>query len=169
MKYPDWFLIIKKWREKGLGKYGVTLPFLYGAIKMKNGTADLKSIIQEMISAPVEGYIIEISWCADAVKAPVLRATQETSTERITYKTVSVPNPSSGKPSLVFDNDLVKKWGDKPQILLESLIREAAPAIHSGKYSRHHNDSTGESYNGEFSQRELDFIKETLMLTKPMD
>ena len=84
MKYPDWFLIIKQWCEKGLGKYGVTLPFLYGAIKMKYGTADLKCIIQEMISAPVEGYIIEVSWCADVVKAPVLRATQEASKERIT-------------------------------------------------------------------------------------
>jgi hypothetical protein len=161
MKQPDWFIIIKEWRDNKMGEFGVTLPFIYGALQMKYGSIDIREVIQEMIAQPVPGYVIEITWCPDALKAPVLRATKEISKDRVTFQVETVQSPSTGKPALVFDNDLVRMW--QSQDLVEALIQDAHSAIELGKFSRRHDDSTGKYFYDDFSEKEIRFIKSSIM------
>lgn len=165
MKQPDWFVIIKEWRDRRMGKYGVTLPFLYGALCMKYEAVNLHRILRNIIEQPVTGYVIETTWCPDVVKAPVFRATQETSQDRITFNVVPIPNPSTQRPSLIFDNDLATRWKSKD--LVDALIEDARPAVESGKYSRHHDDKTGEYFYGDFTEKEIEFIEATIMSSQP--
>lgn len=75
MSNPFWFNIIQQWRQMGKGEYGVTFPFLVGAVA-RNTNSDpdkrfIKNLFEEMKNNPVAGHYCEVRWCGD-VKEPVV-------------------------------------------------------------------------------------------------
>lgn len=75
---PDWFVLMQEWTRQGHGARGVTLAFLVGALALRDNnfqptTDNARVILSEMIANPVEGYSIDIGWCA-TLGAPVLSA-----------------------------------------------------------------------------------------------
>lgn len=75
MNNPFWFNIIQQWKEMGKGKYGVTFPFLIGAVAMEMKIEPderlITNIFEEMKSKPVKGYYCEVRWCGN-IKEPVV-------------------------------------------------------------------------------------------------
>lgn len=69
MAKPFWFQLIKEWRDQGMGQYGVSFPFLTGAIAKQSGsTIDhqfIDDIFNEIIINPVEGFYCEVRWCGN--------------------------------------------------------------------------------------------------------
>ena len=161
MGLPDWFVLIREWVDKGYGANGLTLPFLVGALARKesnnNPTAeDARALINEMITAPVAGYVTEVSWCSD-LGAPVFRATPDDSPLRISSALV-VKHPTETRDSLVLGTNLESRWGSSdPQSLIESLIKDAEGPIEDHTYSRNH----GQYAN--FQPGELELIEATIM------
>lgn len=75
MKNPFWFNIIQQWKEMGRGHYGVTFPFLVGAVALdkerKPDRALITWVFDEMKSNPVDGYYCEVRWCGN-IDEPVV-------------------------------------------------------------------------------------------------
>lgn len=73
----------------GKGAYGVTLPFLIGAVAMHLETMpDEKLITQiftEMKNNPVEGYYCEVRWCGN-IKEPVVSTSPVESANNVSLK-----------------------------------------------------------------------------------
>jgi hypothetical protein len=75
---PDWFVLMQEWRRQGYGDRGVTLPFLVGAIALRDrnlqpSPESAREILAKMIANPVEDYSTDIRWCP-TLGAPVLSA-----------------------------------------------------------------------------------------------
>ncbi|WP_300357521.1 hypothetical protein [uncultured Pseudoalteromonas sp.] len=75
MNKPFWFHIIKQWKEMGKGEYGVTIPFLVGALASHFGKEPTKEFVDETFenikSNPVNGYYCEVRWCGN-IDEPVI-------------------------------------------------------------------------------------------------
>ena len=75
MNNPFWFNVIQQWREMGKGKYGITFPFLVGAIAINMGKEPneelVSTIFDDMKSNPVDGYYCEVRWCG-IINEPVV-------------------------------------------------------------------------------------------------
>ena len=75
MKKPIWFNIIKKWKDSGKGEYGVTFPFLVGALAYHFDKKPTQKFVDEILenikSNPVHGYYCEVRWCEN-INEPVI-------------------------------------------------------------------------------------------------
>jgi len=69
MSMPFWFNLIQQWRETGMGKFGISFPFLVGAVATENSIdinrEFIEKVFNEIINNPVEGYYCEVRWCGN--------------------------------------------------------------------------------------------------------
>lgn len=167
MHLPDWFRLIRDWRESGMGEVGITLPFLVGALATKANNShpsiqDIRLILQEIAVAPVDGYVTEIRWCPDT-DAPVLSVAATAS--KFVLPLRSHFTSTTGQPSLGFSEDVHSMFGlncSSNSECLEALIANARPYIEARTYSRNRNPKTGERTYGDFSEKEKQFIVNTI-------
>ena len=175
MTKPDWFILIDQWKPKGMGEYGPTLPFLVGAIAYKSGQTDLsvqhvREFLNEIAQHPMEGYVTEVRWCHD-IDAPAFN----TRTIDFPYKmpsSVAILRPSGEGESLVFSRDLQSPFqlnSTNPSTLLDRLTEQAMEPISKGRYSRKRKDDGIEYEYGDFQAIDLDYIHNTIMLSKPVN
>jgi hypothetical protein len=165
---PDWFTLISEWRKKSMGAYGVTLPFLVGALGYKTKKSGLgldyvRNLFNDIINCPVDGYVTEISWCPD-IDAPVLRVSPINNPFPMPLK--STFSCSGGGITLGFSENIhsvlnldCKGASD----CLEKLIAYAVNHLESGHFSRNRNNLTGDYEYGGFLPKELDFIHKTII------
>lgn len=156
MKKPDWFMLLEQWKTKGMGEYGVTLPFLVGALGRS-----APQLLKEIINSPVSGYVTEVRWCAD-LSAPTFSVTK--TTQSTMQLKSSVPDPN-GETSLGFSQDLHSTLGlncKDASECLKKLIDHAAPAIERHTYSRNLSTVTRKTEWGPFTVEEINFIKEVI-------
>ncbi|MDH3360287.1 MAG: hypothetical protein OEL55_05390 [Desulfobulbaceae bacterium] len=75
MSNPFWFNVIYHWKKMGKGQYGVTFPFLIGAVAIDKAKSPDKELVckvfNEMKSNPVNGYYCEVRWCGN-IDEPVV-------------------------------------------------------------------------------------------------
>lgn len=75
MNKPFWFNVIKQWKDMGKGEYGVTFPFLVGALANQLDKEPTKELVEETFenikSNPVNGYYCEVRWCGN-IDEPVI-------------------------------------------------------------------------------------------------
>jgi hypothetical protein len=134
---PDWFLLMQEWIKQGYGDRGVTLPFLVGALTLRNrssqpSTENAKAILAEMIANPVEGYSTDIGWCS-TLGAPVLAAVPSPSPA--TSK-VGFPRPGDHELRVVFGEQLQRHWNLwDAQSLLNELIDDSRKPILQRRFS----------------------------------
>ena len=55
MQSPDWFTLIEQWKARGMGQYGVTLPFLVGALGKP-----ASELLREVAHTNVAGFVVEV-------------------------------------------------------------------------------------------------------------
>ena len=160
MRNPDWFVLMREWVLQNHGDRGVTLPFLIGALAHKRDApppsrADAKTLLNQMISNPVDSYVTEIAWCS-SLGAPVLTATE--APFRFNSK-AGFRHPSRDLLSVVFGTDLQDRWhSSDPSVLLDELLDDAEVAITERRFSR---DSRKKAYRN-FEPWEEQFIRERL-------
>lgn len=155
---------MSEWVKQRWGERGVTLPFLVGALAIKNKNLtttaeDAQSLLREMVADPVSGYLIEIGWCP-MLRAPVLAARKVGS---IGFShAVGFKHPSNDQLCLVFSQEFQQK-GDSSdaESLLKVLIDDAEEPIKNKTYSR---DPNSKTYK-EFAEGELKFIREIFAIT----
>lgn len=158
---PDWFILMQEWKKQNYGDRGITLPFLVGALAFKENNsqptaADARSLLEEMITSPVDNYVTEIGWCS-SLGAPVLAAARALSgsTSKVGFK-----RPSKDELCLIFGDDLQRHgnlWNSRS--LVEELVDDTKEPIEGRRYSR---DSQSQSYRV-FEPWETKFIEETIM------
>ena len=172
MRKPDWFLLIEQWRAKGMGVFGVTLPFIVGALARKAGERKLDSghvrkVLDEMIGHPVEGYVIEVKLCVD-IDAPVFSAASKA--RGVSYRMPFewfFPHPSGVGESLVLDQNLQSLFGSDCKDANECysrLLAHATRHVASGNYSRNWDELEGRYVYGSFSDKHLEYIRTTILL-----
>jgi hypothetical protein len=158
---PDWFVLMKEWVAQEHGDRGITLPFLVGALALKEqkfqpSSDDVKAIFNEMVTNPVEGYSTEVGWCS-SLRAPVLAATPA---PRKFNSKVGYQHPSHDWLCVVFGEQLQDRWNSSDaDELARELIGDANEAVRDRKYSR---DALSQSYR-EFAPWEIRFIEQTVM------
>jgi len=161
---PSWFNVIEQWREKRMGSYGVTLPFLVGAISLERGreTASLQEVhalLTEMIEHPVEGYMTVIRWCGD-IEEPVLSMKRLDDPFKISIKDGFL-RPDEKGMSIAFTEDLMSMFNldcKDANECRKKLAEYAAHYVESGVFSKSLNPETGQRKFGNFSTRDIEFI-----------
>lgn len=110
MKEHIWFEIVKEWKTTGRGSYGVTFPFLVGALSKISGREPTKEFIEELfdciINCPVNGFYAEVRWCGN-IEEPVISVNPLKMLERVSIKdSFKVENITS----LAFTTDLMSMF-----------------------------------------------------------
>lgn len=158
MSSPFWFQLIKQWRKQGMGQYGVSFPFLVGAITRQFGgeinEGFIKSILQEIIENPAQGYYCEVRWCGN-IDEPV--ASIESS-DTIKNKSIQAQfTNNNGDPSLAFTFDLMSMFTlncENKEDCLAKLITRALEKAEQNIFSKNN------GIFGDFTEKEIRFIED---------
>ena len=154
MSQPDWFALIEQWKVRGMGEYGVTLPFLVGALGRS-----ASQLLQEITTEPVPGYVTEVRWCSQ-LSAPTFSAKKAGDSEMPLDCYVSGPD---GEASLIFAYNLRSMLHCKDaDDCLTKLAENAATPIEDGHFSRNLNFQTKKVEWGSYTVKEIKFIKDVV-------
>ena len=89
MSKPFWFNVIQQWKEKGKGLYGVTFPFLVGAVAIdmnkKINEKFITEIFDTMLNKPVKDYYCEVRWCGN-IEEPVVSVNRIENAPKVSLK-----------------------------------------------------------------------------------
>lgn len=167
MKQPDWFVLIDQWKAKGMGQYGVSLPFLVGALGYRSAqidfsSNDVRTVLNEIVNNPVAGYVTEVRWCGN-IDAPVFSVSRVDDARRMPF--ASHFSAGTGEVTLGFSQDLQSMFhlncsGNAD--CLEKLIQYAAPYVEQGRFSKVRNQTSGELEYGPFTEKDRLFIEEAI-------
>ena len=168
MNKPNWFVIIEQWRTKKMGEYGVTLPFLVGALAYVNGQEkaslnDVRILFDEMIENPVEGYMIVIRWCGD-IKEPVMSTRALNDSSKVAIKG-SYSRPKGDGMSVAFTDDLMSIFNLNCKTAAEcrdKLTTYARDYVENGCFSKNLNPETMQRKFGYFSEKDIQYIKSVI-------
>jgi hypothetical protein len=168
MKTPSWFNIIEQWRAKGMGAYGVTLPFLVGALAYEKGQDqatldDVSGLLTEMIENPIEGYMAVIRWCGD-IEEPVISMKALDDPLQVSIRD-GYHRPNNDGWSVVFTEDLMSMFNLNCATAQECRVKLANHAkshVENGLFSKNINPNTKLREFGHFSQRDIEYIKSVI-------
>lgn len=154
---PIWFDLIEKWVMSGRGEYGISFPFLIGAIALKTnedatGTL-IDSIFEEILRNLVPGYYCEVRWCGN-INELVASVKKIESIEQVAIKD---KYDSGGQVSLAFTSDLMSMFNlncETKEECLHKLKELTKSIVEKGVFSKNHGSFT------EFTKDDLDFIDE---------
>lgn len=168
MSIPSWFIIIEKWRAKKMGEYGVTLPFLVGALAYENGQEkaslnDVRTLLTEMIENPVDGYMAVIRWCGD-IEEPVISMKALDDPFKVAIRN-GYPRPIGDGMSVAFTEDLMSMLNFDCKTAEEcrnKLANYAKDYVEKGCFSKNLNPETQQREFGRFIERDVDYIKSVI-------
>lgn len=167
MKNPFWFNIIQQWKLMGKGQYGVTFPFLMGAIAHKNSEkTDIESVFQLIINEPVDGYYSEVRWCGN-IDEPVVSIKKIEDITKVAIK-ASFSARSSDITSLGFTEDLMSFFHldcTTADECLRKLISYTEKYVSNGHFSKELNRETFEREFTVLSSDDIKFIEDIRALT----
>jgi hypothetical protein len=102
-----WFELIKQWKSSGRGHYGLTFPFLIGALAIINKEEPTRKFVTDIftkiITKPVTGFYGEVRWCGN-IDEPVISVSHIENLPLISIKDSFKIN---GVTSLAFTTDLM--------------------------------------------------------------
>lgn len=163
MNNPFWFQLIKEWREKGMGEYGVSFPFLVGAMATKFGCKInreyIEGVLQEIIDSPAQGYYCEVRWCGN-IDEPVVSA-ESIGTIMKTSIQAQFTN-EAGERSLAFTSDLMSRFNlncKTKEECLEKLIIRTLENTENNLFSKNN------GVFGEFTADEARFIEDVFSIS----
>ena len=165
MTKPSWFNIISEWRSKGMGEYGVTLPFLVGALAYEKGhdkasLNDTLTLLTNMIENPVDGYMVVIRWCLD-IEEPVISMKDLNDPFNIVIKD-GYHRPNNGGFSMAFTEDLMSMFNlncKDAEECKNKLADRTKSYVENGLFSKNFNPETQNREFGHFSERDIAYIE----------
>lgn len=158
MDNPFWFQLIKEWRAKGMGQYGVSFPFLAGAIAKKYGGDINEEFVKGMFIKIIEhlatDYYCEVRWCGN-IDEPVVSIE---SSDTIKNKSIQAQYTNeAGEPSLAFTTDLMSMFTlncKTKEECLKKLIDRTLENAEKGLFSKNN------GVFGDFTADEIKFIED---------
>lgn len=157
MDKPFWFSVVEQWKTMEKGEYGVTFPFLIGAISKVSGRSPdrnhIEEMFQEIIEAPLDGHYCEVRWCGN-IEEPVASVKQVTDINKVSIKSF-FKSPNGTQVSLAFTTDLMSMFNlncTTEKDCLEKLITYTTENASKGNFSKHGGQFTP------FSSEDLEFI-----------
>ena len=141
MDKPFWFNIVEQWKEMGKGEYGVTFPFLIGAIAKASAQEPSEALVRnafrEIIETPFPGYYCEVRWCGN-INEPVASVKKVSEIHKVSIKS-KFNSPGNGDASLAFTTDLMSMFTldcASEQECLEKLIALTNKYASEGNFSK---------------------------------
>lgn len=164
MPTPFWFYLIKQWREQGMGQYGVSFPFLVGAIATQFGgninEQYVRDIFQDIIENPVQGFYCEIRWCGN-IDEPVVSVENSNT---INNKSIQAFFESeTGEVSFAFTLDLMSMFSlncESKEECVSKLLDRTFEKAKNNFFSKN------EGTFGDFTEKEKKFIHDVFLLSK---
>lgn len=156
MQKPSWFTLMEEWKARGMGEYGVTLPFLVGALGKP-----ASELLEEIANSAVAGHVVEVRWCGQ-LDAPTFSASKTEKAKMHFESFMSAPN---GETSIGFSKDVQSMFGLNcagAADCLKKLAAHASAAVETRNFSRTRNPKTGACEWGPYTQSEVQFIKAVL-------
>lgn len=164
MTKPFWFNLIQQWREKGMGEYGISFPFLAGAASKIDGSNITREYIEglfnEIIKEPIDGYYCEVRWCAN-LDEPVA------SIEALdSFKNKSIQasfKSDKDTESLAFTTDLMSMFTlncSTKEECVQKLITRALENTEKGQFSKNN------GVFGAFTESDLEFINNVVSMSQ---
>ena len=168
MTKPSWFNIISEWRSKGMGEYGVTLPFLVGALAYEKGhdkvsLNDTLTLLTNMIENPVDGYMVVIRWCGN-IEEPVISMKALDDPLELAIKD-GYTRPNDREFSMAFTVDLMSMLNldcKDAEECKSKLANRAKNYVENGLFSKNFNPETQNREFGRFSERDIEYIKSVI-------
>lgn len=153
MNNPIWFNLILQWKKMGRGLYGISFPFLVGAVDFENRAKIdekfIRAVFSEIEKNPVEGYYCEVRWCGD-IGEPVASIKPLSDLEIISIHSTLNGN---NQVSFGFTSDLMSMFNlncETPEECREKLIIKTFNIVKDGSFSKN---------GGKFTQFTDDDIK----------
>ena len=155
MSKPFWFNTIQQWKKMGKRSYGISFPFLIGAIAYGNHSSIdekyINNIFAEIESNPVKGYYCGVRWCG-TIDEPVASLKPLAD-----IKNVSIQATLNGNDqvSFGFTTDLMSmlnldcKTADECR---EKLIIRTLQTVKNGSFSKNNGKFTA------FTDSDINFI-----------
>ncbi|NQZ24498.1 MAG: hypothetical protein HRT53_20935 [Colwellia sp.] len=139
MGKPFWFNAILQWKETGKGEYGITFPFLIGAIAtLKNEVVTenfITDVFDEILNNPVSGYYCEVRQCGN-IDEPVASIKPLSDLEKVSIRDSF---EAQGQVSYGFTTDLMSMFAlnckDASECRVE-LIKKTLEITVNGNYSK---------------------------------
>ncbi len=160
---PFWFKIIEQWREMGKGEYGVTFPFLAGAIARTQGkNIDHEFVVnmfQNVIDESVSGYYCEVRWCNN-IDEPVASVKKSEALKGASIKS-HFCTPENESVSLAFTTDLMSMFNlycTTSEECLAKLIDKTEETIRNGGFSKNSGQFT------DFTESDIEYIEKVSAL-----
>lgn len=163
MNNPFWFQLIKEWRARGKGQYGISFPFLVGAIALKFGgkidSEYVENVFQDMIESTTKGYYCEVRWCGN-IDEPVVSIE---SSDTIKSKSIQAQFTNSvGQTSLAFTSNLMSMFTlncKTKEECLEKLVVRTLEKVENNLFSKNN------GVFGAFTTDEVSFIEDVLSIS----
>lgn len=159
MNNEAWFRLIKQWKDSGRGHYGLTFPFLVGALaklKAQEPTREfVGSLFLSIMENPIPGYYGEVRWCGD-INEPVLSVNP---IDRLDSVSIKDDFKVCKITSLAFTTDLMSMFHlncENAEECLEKLIERTHEITKDALFSKNNGAFTG------FTEDDLHFIAEVL-------
>lgn len=164
MTKPLWFYLIQQWREKGMGEYGISFPFLIGAIAKENNIEInrkfIEKIFDEIINNPVEDHYCEVRWCGN-LDEPVASIEKVGS---LKHKSIQADfRDKNNNVSLAFTTDLMSMFTlncSTREECVEKLITRALGKAEKGLFSKNN------GVFGDFTESEVRFISDVVSMAQ---
>jgi len=151
----------------GKGQYGVTFPFLMGALAHKSTEkADISCVLQSIINEPVDGYYCEVRWCGN-INEPVISIVKLEDITKVAIK-AGFSACGSDTKSLAFTEDLMSFFHldcTTADECLSKLTSYTEKFVSNGQYSKQLNRQTFEREFSPFSADDIQFIEDVRALT----
>ena len=155
MNNPFWFNAIKQWKEMGKGTYGISFPFLVGAInygsKNNINKDNIRKIFSEIENNPVKDYYCEVRWCG-TIEDPVASIKPLADIKNVSIQATLSKN---NHISFGFTTDLMSMFNldcKTADDCREKLIKRTLKIVESGKFSKNNGKFTS------FTNSDIKFI-----------
>ena len=159
MKSPFWFNIINQWKQMGKGEYGVTFPFLVGAILETShevlSKKFVRGVFQEIVHNQISGFCCEVRWCLD-IDEPVVSMKKLSEPSKV-FIGSEFKSKNTDEVSLAFTTDLMGMTNlacTTNMECLEKLINLTLQKSEQGLFSKNSGNFTP------FTTGDIEFIKE---------
>lgn len=159
---PFWFYLIQQWKEMEKGEYGITFPFLIGAISVGESVEANRELVidtfSEMENSPVDGYYCEVRWCGN-INEPVASMKPLDNLKKVSIKGIL---NGKGQVSFGFTTDLMSMFNlncETPEQCREKLIKQATESTKTGLFSKNNGAFTS------FTTGDIEFIKKVKSMT----
>lgn len=161
MGNPIWFNIINQWKKMGMGEYGVTFPFLAGAIaKISDSKVTrifLEELFADIINNPVHGYYCEVRWC-DTINEPVVSISRSNNSKNVSIKSYFT-STNNGNMSIAFTTDLMSMFNlncSTKENCLEKLVEKTIGVAENETFSKNNGAFAA------FTEKDIEFLEKVV-------